>query len=336
MKRITPEQIEGLGIGPAQCVEWVREAFLLKHECQLPAKISVHPHGNDFFTTMPYLLPERYGRFGVKVVSRILGRTPALQSDLMLFDSRSGELLALIDCNWITAMRTGAVAALAIETFRTRRADTFAFVGLGSTAHATLSCLLATTECAQPHIRLLRYKDQAERTIERFAGRRKAEFSIADTMEELVAGADAVVSCITDASGLLVEDTSLFKPGVVVVPVHTRGFQNCDTLFEKVFADDTDHVKGFRYFSLFRSFHEFGEVLGGTCPGRETDDERILSYNIGLGLHDVCFASRMYDLLDRAEAPHHAADETRGGGEFVRHTTTYITGCRPEISGCAA
>ena len=92
MKRITPEQIEGLGIGPAQCVEWVREAFLLKHECQLPAKISVHPHGNDFFTTMPCLLPERYGRFGVKVVSRILGRTPALQSDLMLFDSRSGEL----------------------------------------------------------------------------------------------------------------------------------------------------------------------------------------------------------------------------------------------------
>ena len=77
MKRITPEQIEGLGIGPAQCVEWVREAFLLKHECQLPAKISVHPHGNDFFTTMPCLLPERYGRFGVKVVSRILGRTPA-------------------------------------------------------------------------------------------------------------------------------------------------------------------------------------------------------------------------------------------------------------------
>ncbi len=111
-------------------------------------------------------------------------------------------------------------------------------------------------------------------------------------MEELVTGADAVVSCITDASGLLVEDASLFKPpGVVVVPVHTRGFQNCDTLFEKVFADDTDHVKGFRYFSSFRSFHEFGEVLGGTCPGRETDDERILSYNIGLGLHDVCFAS---------------------------------------------
>ena len=30
---------------------------------------------------------------------------------------------------------------------------------------------------------------------------------------------------------------------MTVIPVHTRGFQNCDLFFDKVFADDTDHVK---------------------------------------------------------------------------------------------
>lgn len=297
MKSITNSEIVALNISATKCVDWVREAFVMKSECQLPAKISVHPTGNDFFTTMPCLLPKEYGRFGAKVVSRIVGRVPALKSDMMLFDSNNGELLALVDCDWITAMRTGAVATLAIKTFRNSTAKEYAFIGLGSTARATLTCLLESCKDEQLNIRLFRYKNQAEKIVEEYKGYDNATFTIVDNTSDLVRGADVVVSCITDASGLLVEDESLFKPGVLVVPVHTRGFQNCDTTFDKVYADDTDHVKGFRYFSEFREFHQIEEVLKGVTPGRESDTERILSYNIGLGLHDVLYASRIYDML---------------------------------------
>lgn len=297
MKSITNSEIVALNISATRCVDWVREAFVMKSECQLPAKISVHPTGNDFFTTMPCLLPKEYGRFGAKVVSRIVGRVPALKSDMMLFDSNNGELLALVDCDWITAMRTGAVATLAIKTFRNSTAKEYAFIGLGSTARATLTCLLESCKDEQLNIRLFRYKNQAEKIVEEYKGYDNATFTIVDNTSDLVRGADVVVSCITDASGLLVEDESLFKPGVLVVPVHTRGFQNCDTTFDKVYADDTDHVKGFKYFSEFREFHQIEEVLKGVTPGRESDTERILSYNIGLGLHDVLYASRIYDML---------------------------------------
>lgn len=297
MKSIKNSEIVSLNISATECVDWVREAFVMKSECQLPAKISVHPTGNDFFTTMPCLLPKEYGRFGAKVVSRIVGRVPALKSDMMLFDSNNGELLALVDCDWITAMRTGAVAALAIKTFRNSTAKEYAFIGLGSTARATLTCLLESCSNEQLNIRLFKYKDQAEKIIEEYKHYPNATFTIVDNTSDLVCGADVVVSCITDASGLLVEDESLFKPGVLVVPVHTRGFQNCDTTFDKVYADDTDHVKGFRYFSEFKEFHQIEEVLKGEVKGRENDSERILSYNIGLGLHDVLYASRIYDML---------------------------------------
>lgn len=299
MKTITSQDIKNLNISPVECVNWVESAFKLKSGCQLPAKVSVHPTGNDFITTMPCLLPTEYDRFGVKVVSRINGRFPALKSDLMLFDSRSGELLALVDCDWITAMRTGAVATLAIKKFRNSQAKEYAFVGLGSTARATLTCLLETSLTEHLNIRLFKYKDQAEKIIEEYKHYSNVTFSIADTMESLVDGADVVVSCITDAQGVLVENVDLFKPGVLVVPVHTRGFQNCDTIFDKVFADDTDHVKGFRYFSQFREFHQIEEVLKGEVVGRADDKERILSYNIGLGLHDVYYASRIYELLEK-------------------------------------
>lgn len=297
MKYISSDDIRNLHITPSTCVEWVREAFIMKRDCQLPAKMSVHPTGNDFFTTMPCLLPKQIGRFGCKVVSRIVGRVPALKSDLMLFDSNTGELLSIVNCDWITAMRTGAVAALAIKTFRNSHASEYAFIGLGSTARATLTCLLESCKDEHLHIRLFKYKDQAEKIVSEYSHYANATFSIVDNTTDLVHNADVVVSCITDAQGLLVEEERLLKQGVLVVPVHTRGFQNCDTTFDKVFADDTDHVKGFKYFSEFKEFHQIEEVLKGDVAGRTNDTERILSYNIGLGLHDVLYASRIYDML---------------------------------------
>ena len=56
-----------------------------------------------------------------------------------------------------------------------------------------------------------------------------------------------------------------------------------------------------RYFSEFRQFDEFSRVLLHQNPGRENDCERILSYNIGLGLHDAFFAAKIYGLIHRLQ-----------------------------------
>lgn len=300
MEHISTQDIMALGIGPEQCVDWVTESFRLKYESILPPKISIHLREIDFFNTMPCLLPEAYDRFSVKVVSRIKDNNPSLRSDLWLYRSSSGELLAHIDADWITAMRTGAVAALAAKTFECSTAGVYAFMGLGNTGHATMECLAPCLDGGKCVIRLLRYKDQAERFMEEFRHRGLA-FEICDTVEELIDGADVVISCITHADGLICPRNSLFKPGVTVIPVHTRGFQNCDLFFDKVFADDRGHVEGFRYFSEFRQFDEFSRVLLHQNPGRENDRERILSYNIGLGLHDAFFAAKIYALLHRPQ-----------------------------------
>lgn len=165
MKIVDGKQIEELNISPRTCIEWVTESFLMKPESQLPAKISVHPSGNDFITTMPCLLPDSYHTFGVKVVSRVQGRHPALKSELMLFDSISGELKAIMDADWITSMRTGAVAALAMRTFRKPDCCVYSFIGLGNTAHATMKCMLEQFKDERFTVRLFRYKNQAEELL---------------------------------------------------------------------------------------------------------------------------------------------------------------------------
>lgn len=300
MNYITNDEIQSLNITPSTCVEWVREALLIKDKSQLPPKISLHPRGNDFFNTMPCLLPPEYHTYGCKIVSRVKGQHPALNSEMVIFDTLTGKMTSLLDADWITAMRTGGVTALAINTLRKSDASVYSFIGLGVIGHAVLDCLLATNPKKNMTIRLKRYKDHAEKTIEKYSPKYpNISFEISDTMDQLVTGADVIVSCITDADGLLVEDVNMFKPGVLVVPVHTRGFQNCDTVFDKVFADDEGHVCGFKYFNQFRQFGELGDILAGKIRGRENDDERILSYNIGLGLHDVYFAFKIHQLKER-------------------------------------
>lgn len=300
MKIISQQEIKHLGITARQCCDWIRESFSIKQNAQLPAKISCHPADFDFFTTMPCLLPEdaegqRY--FGVKEVHRIKGSVPSLGSDMMLYDANSGELIALVDTDWITTMRTGAVAAVSAQALRKDGAHKYGFVGLGNTARATMLCILENETEMHFEVQLLRYKDQAELFIERFKAYSNVTFTIVDDIVEMARTVDVFISCITDANGLLVEDEKTFQPGVTVIPVHMRGLQNCDTSFDRVFGDDTDHVKGFKYFSQYQDYNEIGEVLAGRDPGRKSQNQRIIDYNYGLALHDVVFASKIYKLL---------------------------------------
>ena len=309
MKIISQQQIRALNICPATCVDWIRESFALKQWAELPAKISVHPEDGEFFTSMPCLLPTPYSAelegitnfqrryFGVKEVHRLNNSVPSLGSDMLLYDAHSGELLALIDTDWITTMRTGAVAAVSSKALRKSDAQTYGMVGLGNTARATLLCILEQEPERHFPVKLVRYKDQAEQFIERFKKYKNVSFEIVDSTEQMAGEVDVFISCITSANGLLVPDEQTFKPGVTVIPVHMRGLQNCDTTFDRVFGDDTDHIKGFKYFPQYRDYNEIGEVLAGRDPGRRSDEQRIIDYNYGLALHDVVYAAKIFERL---------------------------------------
>lgn len=306
---ISQQQIRTLNISPAICIDWIRESFAIKQKAELPAKISVHPEEGEFFTSMPCLLPSPYTPeldgitnferryFGVKEVHRLLNSVPSLGSDMMLYDAQTGELLALLDTDWITTMRTGAVAAVSARALRKSTAKTYGIVGLGNTARATLLCILEQEPERFFPVKLVRYKDQAELFIERFKDYQNVSFEIVDSAEQMASGVDVFISCITNAQSLLVPDERSFKPGVTVIPVHMRGLQNCDTTFDRVFGDDTGHVQGFKYFNQWHEYNEIGEVLNGRDPGRCTDEQRIIDYNYGLALHDVVYAAKIYEKL---------------------------------------
>lgn len=239
---------------------------------------------------------------GVKIVTRYPDRTPSLDSAILLYDLTNGTCLALMDGDWITTMRTGAVAAHTIALLKKPDAHKIAVAGLGNTAVASLLCLADTSHGENHEIGLLAYKDQHLRFQERFAACPALTFHVFEDISDMAEWCDVFLSCITATDNDLVSPDA-FKPGTLVVPVHTRGFTQCDLSFDKVFCDDISHVSSFKYFPAFKDkLTEVASTVAGKAPGRETDDERIIAYNIGIALHDIFFASKIEKLLNNSQS----------------------------------
>ena len=298
MKIITFQDIVDLGIKPSMCFDWAEIMIKNKRQALLPPKISLKPTDGVFCNVMPSMIPglssANWG--GVKVVTRYPDRVPSLESRILLMNADTGEFLALMDGTWITTMRTGAVAAHSIQLFAKRDFTTIGMMGLGNVVRSTLVILADKIPGRELHIKLLKYKGQEEDLAKRFASYSNLHFTFVDTPEEMVKGSDVVISGATYLPNDVCAD-EYFDKGVLVQPIHTLGFTNCDLFFDKVFADDLGHVHHFKNFDKFRQFAEVCDVVNGDKPGRENDEERILAYNIGVSIHDINFAASIYQLM---------------------------------------
>lgn len=293
MKIITHSDIMSLNISPLDAYDWCEYVIKNKGKSILPAKISIKPQEGVFCNVMPCY----FGEFGgVKAVTRYPHREPSLDSQILLLDTATGVTKAVIDGNFITALRTGAVCVHSLLQFAVKDFSVIGLMGLGNVARATMLILLAKVCDRRLTVKLLKYKDQHEKFADRFKEFDNVEFVFCDTANQVARDSDVIISAVTYAANDLCDD-SCFKPGVVVIPVHTLGFTNCDLFFDKVYADDYNHVKHFKYFDKFKSFAEVSDVVLGKSPGRENNSERILVYNIGVAIHDIYFAGRIYDII---------------------------------------
>lgn len=297
MKLITFNDITELNIPVKTYFGWAVEMLERKNKTILPPKISLKPYEGVFCNVMPSFVSNEGGEYeGVKIVTRYPNRNPALDSKIFLLNAKTGDALAVMDADWITAMRTGAVACHSIMMFAKSNYKTIGMIGLGNVARAVLFTLLELNPQKEFIIKLFKFGDDHILFSKRFEQYHNVTFVFTDDYSSTVKGSDVVVSCVTYAPNDFCKDSD-FDEGVLVVPVHTLGFTNCDLFFDKVFADDTGHVAHFKNFTKFRRFSEVSDVVNCVTPGRENDKERILIYNIGISIHDINFASHIYNLI---------------------------------------
>lgn len=295
MKYITDGMISGLGIDDRSFMQWTEFAIENKNNWMLPPKISIKPTDSIFYNTMPCVMTD-VGWAGLKIVTRYPERTPSIDGKILLFDYKTGECVALMDAATITKVRTGAVAAHAIGKLAKPDFKTVSFVGLGEVSKSTMNFMTTLFPQRKMKIQLLRYKDQHQRFIDMFCHNDNLSFEIFEDIDEMASESDVFVSGVTHAETDFCRDES-FKEGACVVPIHTRGFTNCDLFFDRIVADDIGHIRNFKNFDKMKDVCEMTDVLNGVKPGRVDDKERIIAYNIGVATQDIYYASKIYDMF---------------------------------------
>lgn len=290
---LTNKDVDAYFEGDVDCIEMVNESLKLKNNAFLPAKMSMIPFPGSFQTIMPVMIHD-LGVSGFKFVTRYADRQPILESSISIYDSNNGNKLAELDGESITNIRTGAVAAHSIELLAIKNYSIIGIMGLGTQARATMKILLPRLTGRIVTIKLLKYKDQHLKFKEFLEtlpsyNKEKIKIEYQENIVDTVQGSDVVISAIsyTDAD---ICEPEYFKKGCLLVPIHTRGFMGCDIAFDRVFGDDYDHIKGFKYFKQFKNFTETADVITEQKPGRTSNDERIIAYNIGIALHDLYFS----------------------------------------------
>ena len=112
--------VEAVGVTMAEIIDALEVAF---HEhglghVEMPPKPGVHSRPEAFIHAMPAHIPALHA-IGVKWLSAYPANQarglPYITGLLILNDDETGLPLAVMDCTWITGMRTGAATALAAK-----------------------------------------------------------------------------------------------------------------------------------------------------------------------------------------------------------------------------
>lgn len=278
-------------------LDWVSETIKNKRDCILPAKTSIHLEGNKFYNTMPCVIPA-LNAAGVKLVNRYPDNHPSLKAHLMLYNLASGNLEAIMDASYITSMRTAAVGVHSIRLFAKKDYQTVAFIGLGEVGKLTLKIFVETLNGRKVTIRLFNYKERGQGLIDQYKSYKNITWELYNNFEEMIRDCDVIVSAVTYQENDFTTPDK-YKKGCLLVPIHTRGFTECDLVFDKIFGDDTTHIQGFKYFNQYKKFVEITDVVNGRVHGRESDEESIICYSIGIAIHDLAFAKKILELLDK-------------------------------------
>lgn len=133
-------------ISPLQAIGHVRDAFLRHHsgDWTMPAKVYLQSPPWGDFRAMPAL---GGGLAMLKWITSFPGNPeqglPTVSGVICLSDARTGVPVALIDARSVTALRTGAVAAIAARALAREDATTAGIVGCGLHGAWAARCLAA-------------------------------------------------------------------------------------------------------------------------------------------------------------------------------------------------
>ena len=144
---LSQADINEVNLSMAEIINQLETAFLEKAEgrVEMPPKPGIHPgEGDNFIHAMPAYIPSMKSA-GIKWVGGFLNNKqkglPYITGLLILNDPETGIPLSVMDCVWITAMRTGAATAVSAKYLAKNDSQSVGILGAGVQGFTNLEAL---------------------------------------------------------------------------------------------------------------------------------------------------------------------------------------------------
>jgi ornithine cyclodeaminase/alanine dehydrogenase-like protein (mu-crystallin family) len=298
--------VAAAGLGMAEIIAALERVFREKGEgrVEMPPKIGIHTMPDAFLHAMPASIPVQKAA-GMKWVGGYPDNDrrglPYITGLLILNDPETGVPVALMDCTWITAQRTGAATAVAAKYLARAESETVGILGCGVQGRSNLEALKVLFSLKKVYA----YDKQADRAV-RYAKEMSGQLGIevvrVGDPKEAVVRSDVVVTAgpILRSPHATIQRGWLAEGGFASL-VDFDSYWHPGALHEadKFCTDDVPQLHHYRdlgYFQDIPAVHaDLGELVTGRKPGREKPEERTMACNLGLALEDMAVAPLIHE-----------------------------------------
>ena len=302
---LSQADVEATGVTMREVLEALFDAFAAKGrgEVEMPPKPGIHPAPDAFIHAMPAYIPSLKSA-GIKWVAGFPENhkrgLPYVTGLLILNNVETGVPLAIMDCIWVTGMRTGAATGVAAKYLARPDSESVGILACGVQGRTNLMALMELFPIKRVHAYDVDGDAQA-RYVAEASARYGVQVVCVDEPRAAVEEMDLVV---TSGPILLVPHATIqpgwMKEGAFASLVDFDSYWAPAAMKEvdKFVTDDVAQLEHYRQVGYLQDippvFADLGAIAAGLKPGRENPAERTMACNLGLAMDDMATAPIIY------------------------------------------
>jgi ornithine cyclodeaminase/alanine dehydrogenase-like protein (mu-crystallin family) len=296
----------------AECIEVMAEALktLAQGQAILPLRpVLWLPEKVGALGMMPAYM-EDLQIMGLKIVSVFPGNHgteyDSHMGAVMIFETKHGQPLAIMDATEITALRTAAVSGVATKLLAREAAGDLAVLGSGTQARTHLEAMLLCRKIRRVRV-WSRNAENGHQFADRESRRHSIHVELMPTVQAAVQEADIICTTTSSPDPILLGKYLSAGAHVNAVGSSVPFARELDTeavVKSRLFVDRREstvneagdflipkkegaigdsHIQG-----------EIGEILLGKVKGRKSQEEITLFKSLGLAVEDLASANHTY------------------------------------------
>jgi ornithine cyclodeaminase/alanine dehydrogenase-like protein (mu-crystallin family) len=250
------------------------------------------------------------GYMGMKLYTSARG---GLRFVVPLFRSGTGELVALIEADFLGQMRTGAASGIATKFMARKSARTVGIIGTGLQARTQIEAVSAV--CKLDGLRAFgRNPERRSQFCAEMTEKLGVAVQPAASAEEAVRGADIVIAATTSTAPVILgewlapgmhinaiganfpqkrelDDEAVERADLIAVDSIKQSREEAGDLIQAFAADE----------SSWSAVREIAEIVARRTRTRANDDEITLFKSNGIAIWDVAVAARVFELAQEKQ-----------------------------------